>query len=147
MEEIEQIDILLVEDNPIDAELAMHGLRRDGVANRITWLKDGEEAIDYLFRRGVYQERVDSGPRLVILDLKMPRLDGIGVLKLIKGNEATRRIPVVVMTSSREENDLMQSYDLGANSYVVKPLDFGILQDVVRNAGFYWLAVNQSAPR
>lgn len=124
----------------------MHGLHRDGVANRITWLKDDEEAIDYQSRRDAYEGQADSGTRLVILDLKMSGLDGIGVLKLIKGNEATRRIRVVVMTSSREENDLMQSYDLGANSYVVKPLDFGILQDVVRNAGFYWLAVNQSTP-
>jgi CheY-like chemotaxis protein len=147
MEQVEQIDILLVEDNPIDAELTMRGLKNDKLANKITWVKDGEVALDYVFRRGAYAERDDFGPRLILLDLKMPRVDGMDVLKAIRADERTRRIPIVVMTSSREESDVVKSYDLGANSYIVKPLDFNSLADIARQAGFYWLAVNQVAVR
>ena len=145
MEEFDQIDILLVEDNPLDAELTMRGLKDQKLANKITWVKDGEEALDYVFRRGAYAERKDGGPRLILLDLKMPRVGGIEVTKAIKGDERTKRIPIVIMTSSKEENDIIDSYNLGANSYIVKPLDFAALADVARQAGFYWLAINRVA--
>ena len=146
MDQIEQVDILLVEDNPMDAELTMHGLQQEKLANSIIWLKDGEEALDYLFRRGPYQQRTEVHPRIVILDLKMPKLDGIEVLREMKGSEITRRIPVVMLTSSQEESDLIKSYDLGVNSYVVKPLNFKSMTEIIRQAGFYWMAVNRCAP-
>lgn len=144
MEEFEQVEILLVEDNPLDAELTIRALKKGGLANKLLWLKDGEQALDYLFRRGAYAAREDVLPRLVLLDLKMPRVDGIEVLKAVKQDERTRRIPVVVMTSSQEEKDVAQSYDMGANSYVVKPVDFSAFADLARQAGFYWLAINRS---
>ena len=147
MQVVEQIEILLVEDNPLDAELAMRGLKEEKVANNVTWVKDGQQALDYLFREGAYAGRNDVEPRLVLLDLKMPRVDGIEVLKAIKADERTRRIPVVIMTSSQEETDVVKTYDLGANSYVVKPIDFNSLASVARQAGYYWLAVNRAAPR
>jgi CheY-like chemotaxis protein len=144
MEQYEQVEILLVEDNPLDAELTIRALKKGGLANKLLWLKDGEQALDYLFRRGPYAGRDDILPRLVLLDLKMPRVDGIEVLKTIKGEERTRRIPVVIMTSSQEEKDVAQSYELGVNSYVVKPVDFGAFADIARQAGFYWLAINRA---
>ncbi len=145
MEEFEQIEILLVEDNPLDAELTMRGLQKQKLANRITWVKDGEEALDYVFKRGVYASRPDPGPRLILLDLKMPRVGGIEVTRAIKGDDRTKRIPIVIMTSSKEETDIVDSYNLGANSYIVKPLDFESLAEVARQAGFYWLAINRGA--
>ena len=145
MEEFEEVGILLVEDNPLDAELTMRGLKDQKLANSITWVKDGEEALDYVFRRGAYAARSDAGPRLILLDLKMPKVNGIEVLTAIKADERTRRIPVVVMTSSEEESDVAKTYDLGVNSYVVKPLDFNALADVTRQAGYYWLAINRTA--
>ncbi|MGH8737481.1 MAG: response regulator [Burkholderiales bacterium] len=144
MEPFEQVEILLIEDNPRDAELTIRSLKKGGVANNILWLKDGEQALNYLFRRGEYEAREDSYPRLVLLDLKMPRVDGMEVLKAVKADARTRRIPVVVMTSSQEEKDLAQSYDLGVNSYIVKPVDFSAVADVARQAGYYWLAVNRT---
>lgn len=146
MESFEQVEILLVEDNPLDAELTIRALKKGGLANNLLWLKDGEQALDYLFRRGAYADRDETHPRLVLLDLKMPRVDGIEVLRAVKADERTRRIPVVVMTSSQEERDVAQSYDLGVNSYVVKPVDFGAFADIARQAGFYWLAINRAAP-
>jgi two-component system response regulator len=144
MDQFEQVEILLVEDNPLDAELTIRALKKGGLANKLLWLKDGAQALDYVFRRGQYADRDDVLPRLVLLDLKMPRVDGIEVLKAIKHDERTRRIPVVIMTSSQEERDVAQSYDLGANSYVVKPVDFGAFADIARQAGFYWLAINRA---
>lgn len=146
MEAIQEIEILLVEDNPHDAELTMRALRKRKVANRITWLQDGQAALDYIFQRGEYRDRKPGQPALVLLDLKMPKIDGIEVLREIKKNERTRRIPVVVMTSSEEDRDVAASYDLGVNSYVVKPVDFDALADVAGRAGYYWLAINR-APR
>ena len=143
MEEFEDVDILLVEDNPLDAELTMRGLAKQKVANNIIWVKDGAEALDYVFRRNAYANRADKGPRLILLDLKMPRVTGIEVTKAIKSDERTKRIPIVIMTSSKEESDVMDSYNLGANSYIVKPLDFESLAEVARQAGFYWLAINR----
>ncbi|QDQ25005.1 response regulator [Chitinimonas arctica] len=144
MEEFEQIHILLVEDNPLDAELTMYGLRGGNISNMITWVKDGKEALDYIFRRGTYSDRELAPPGLILLDLKMPHVDGTEVLAAVKSDETTRRIPVVVMTSSREECDMVKSYDLGANSYVVKPVDFDGISDIAKQAGFYWLVVNRT---
>ena len=147
MELAEQIEILLVEDNPLDAELTMRGLKDEKLANNITWVKDGQQALDYIFRQGAYAERENFRPRLILLDLKMPRVDGIEVLRAIRADESTKRIPVVIMTSSQEESDVVSSYDLGVNSYIVKPIDFSSLTDIARRAGFYWMAVNRSAQR
>jgi two-component system response regulator len=146
MEEFEHVDILLVEDNPLDAELTMRGLAKQKLANKITWLKDGAEALDYVFRRNAYANRPDQGPRLILLDLKMPRVNGIEVTRAIKSDERTKRIPIVIMTSSNEESDIAETYNLGVNSYIVKPLDFDSLAEVARQAGFYWLAINRVAP-
>ena len=143
MEQFEQVEILLVEDNPLDAELTIRALKNGGLANKLLWVKDGQQALDYLFRQGEYTQRDENLPRLVLLDLKMPRVDGIEVLKAIKADEKIRRIPVVVMTSSQEERDVAQSYDLGVNSYVVKPVDFNALAEFARQAGYYWLAINR----
>lgn len=143
MDEFDQVDILLVEDNPLDAELTMRGLRDQKLANRITWVRDGAEALDYIYRREAFAERSDGGPRLILLDLKMPRVGGIEVARALKGDDRTRRIPIVVMTSSKEESDIVESYNLGVNSYIVKPLDFESLAEVARQAGFYWLAINR----
>lgn len=139
----EQIEILLVEDNPNDAELALRALKKGGLANRVLWVKDGAEALDYLFRRGEFDAREEGSPRLVLLDLKMPRVSGTEVLRVVKADPSLRRIPIVVMTSSNEESDVEETYDLGVNSYVVKPVDFSALVDVVRQAGYYWLAINR----
>jgi CheY-like chemotaxis protein len=146
MKEFEHVEILLAEDNPHDAELAIRGLEKQKLANKITWVKNGEEALDYVFRRGAYAERADGGPRLILLDLKMPKVDGIEVTRAVKSDERTRHIPVVIMTSSKEEKDVANSYSCGANSYIVKPLDFTSLIEVATQVGFYWLAINRSQP-
>lgn len=142
MEEIEHVEILLVEDNPLDAELSMRGLQNAKLANRITWLKDGQEALDYIYCRDRYAHREAIDPGLILLDLKMPRVDGLEVLETLKGDPAKKNIPIVVMTSSQEEKDVVKSYDLGANSYVVKPVNFEDLSEVARQAGLYWLVIN-----
>ena len=144
MEQFEEVEILLVEDNKLDAELTLRALKNGGLANKVLWVKDGQQALDYLFRHGDYAERSDTVPRLVLLDLKMPRVDGIEVLRSIKAAERMRRIPVVVMTSSQEEKDVAQTYDLGVNSYVVKPVDFNAFADIARQSGYYWLAINRT---
>jgi two-component system, response regulator len=144
MEEIEHVEILLAEDNPHDAELAMRGLEKHKLANNVTWVKNGEQALDYVFRRGEFAERTTNGPRLILLDLKMPKVDGIEVTRIIKSDERTRHIPIVIMTSSQEEKDVADSYSFGANSYIVKPLDFRSLTEVAGQVGFYWLAVNRT---
>lgn len=144
MNQYEQVRILLVEDNALDAELTLRALKDGKLANTVDWVKDGQQALDYLFNEGAYAEREGNLPQLVLLDLKMPRVTGIEVLRIIKSDDRTRRIPVVIMTSSQEENDIAQSYDLGANSYVVKPVDFAAMTNIARQAGYYWLAINQA---
>jgi two-component system response regulator len=144
MERFEQVEILLVEDNERDAELTMRALKKGGLANKLLWVKDGQQALDYLFRSGEFSAREDVVPRMVLLDLKMPRIDGIEVLRAVKADERTKRIPVIVMTSSQEESDVAQTYELGVNSYVVKPVDFAAVAETVRQAGYYWLAINRT---
>ena len=144
MEQFEEVGILLVEDNSFDAELTIRSFKDQKLANSVIWVKDGEQALDYVFRRGEYAERTGSDPRLILLDLKMPRVGGIEVARALKGNDLTKHIPIVVMTSSNEESDIAECYKLGANSYIVKPLDFDALAEVARQAGYYWLAVNRA---
>jgi CheY-like chemotaxis protein len=144
MDEYEQVEILLVDDSPLDAELAMRGLKDHNLANNVVWVKDGEQALDYVYRRGKFEGRESRGPRLILLDLKMPKVDGIEVTRIIKGDPRMRHIPIVIMTSSKEERDISQSYAFGANSYIVKPLDFESLANVARQAGYYWLAINRA---
>ena len=143
MDNDEVVDILLVDDSPLDAELAMRGLGKHKPTVKVDWVKDGEQALDYVYRRGKFAGRTSVGPRLILLDLKMPKVDGHEVTRAIKGDERTRHIPIVIMTSSDEEQDIIELYRLGANSYVVKPLDFEALAQVTSLAGFYWLAVNR----
>ena len=139
--------ILLVEDNPDDATLTLRAFRRSHVMNTIAVVRDGVEALDYLFARGAYADRASAPlPALVILDLKLPKLDGLGVLKVIREDERTKLMPVVILTSSKEEQDLVSGYALGANSYVRKPVDFNEFLEAVKVLGIYWLAMNQTPP-
>jgi two-component system response regulator len=141
----EEVEILLVEDNAADAELTTRALRRNNLANRLRWVKDGEEALDFMFCAGAYAGRnPGSGPKLVMLDLKMPKVDGIEVLRRLKENAATRAIPVVVMTSSNEERDVVESYQLGVNSYIVKPVEFDAFIETVAKIGMYWVLTNRA---
>jgi CheY-like chemotaxis protein len=143
----DRVEILLVEDNVDDVELAVHALRREKLANDITVTRDGEEALDFIFCRGPFaQRRFESPPRLVLLDLKLPKVEGLDVLRAIKGDPRTKAIPVVIMTSSREERDLVESYKLGVNAYVQKPVDFEQFRHVVKELGLFWLVINQPPP-
>jgi two-component system, response regulator len=138
------VDILLVEDNADDVELALHALRHGHLANNIFVVRDGEEALDFLFCRRPFAERsMEQPPKLVLLDLKLPKVDGMQVLKEVKSDPRTRTIPVVVMTSSKEERDLVESYSLGANSYIQKPVDFDQFRTTVKTLGMYWLVINE----
>jgi two-component system response regulator len=140
----EELDILLVEDNEDDMDLALHALQREKLANRLFVVRDGEEALDFLFCRGKFAKRsFDFPPKLVLLDLKLPKVDGMEVLKQVKGDPRTRTIPVVMMTSSKEERDLISSYNLGVNSYIQKPVDFDQFRQNVKTIGLYWLVTNQ----
>ena len=140
-------EILLVEDNESDAELTMHALERSRLINIIVRVDDGEKALDFLFCRGPYSNRTfTSPPRLVLLDLKLPKVDGMEVLRALKADSRTKAIPVILLTASREERDVAESYRLGANSYIQKPVNFNDFQDVVRQLGMYWLLVNIKPP-
>lgn len=143
----DEVEILLVEDNPDDVELAVHALRGANLANRIEIARDGEEALDFLFCRGRYNHRsFQTPPRLVLLDLKLPKVDGLEVLKEIKSNPRTKAIPVVIITSSREEQDLVNGYKLGVNAYIQKPVDFAQFREIVKQLGLFWLVINQPPP-
>jgi two-component system, response regulator len=139
----QQAEILLVEDSSADAEMTLRTLRRRGIANHVEWVRDGVEAIEYLFCEGAHTGRENRLPRLVMLDLKMPRMDGLQVLERMKSDARTKAVPVVMMTSSREEGDLLASYKLGVNSYVVKPVDFDAFAETVAHVGMYWLIANE----
>jgi len=140
-----EVEILLVEDNPTDAELCIRALKKSNLANKLEWVKDGAQALDFLFAQGEYAGRdINSPPKVILLDLKLPKLNGIEVLKAIKADERTRSIPVVVLTSSKEESDVAKCYALGVNSYISKPVVFGEFSQVVAELGMYWLLVNRS---
>jgi len=138
------VEILLVEDNPTDAELTMRALRRNNLANNVTWIKNGAEALDFIFCHGAYAARANDHPKLILLDLKLPKVDGIEVLRQIKSDAGAKMIPVVVLTSSAEERDLVDSYRLGVNSYLVKPVDFERFGETVSKAGLYWMLMNKT---
>jgi CheY-like chemotaxis protein len=146
MSDFEEVEILLAEDSETDGEMTLRALRKKGLANNVTWVTDGQEALDFLYRRGQYAGRPNRHPKLVLLDLKMPRVDGIEVLRQIKGDPHTKIIPVVVLTSSAEDRDLIDSYHLGVNSYIVKPVDFDQFFQAVSKLGFYWCVMNKVPP-
>ena len=138
------IEILLVEDNPNDVKLALHALKKNNIANRIEVVRDGAEALEFIFATGAYADRQNAeNPRVILLDLKLPKVDGLEVLRQIKSDPRTRAIPVVALTSSREDRDIVESYNLGVNSYIVKPVDFEQFNESVRQLGMYWLLLNQ----
>jgi two-component system response regulator len=140
--------ILLVEDNPRDEALTLRALRKSNIANDVVVARDGVEALDYLFGEGAHAGRdTEEMPQLILLDLKLPKVDGLQVLQRIRSDERTRRLPVVIFTSSGEEEDLVKSYDLGANSYVRKPVEFEQFMDATRQLGLYWLILNEGPPR
>ena len=145
MDRFQLIDILVVDDSSIDAEMTMRALKKANLANEVTWIQDGADALDYIFGRGKHASRVSKNPGLILLDVRMPKLSGIEVLRQIKTDERTRAIPVVMLTSSAEERDMAEAYALGANSYLVKPIDAAAFLDKVGRAGFYWAILN-SAP-
>ncbi|MDA2914266.1 response regulator [Acidobacteriia bacterium AH_259_A11_L15] len=143
----EEVHILLVEDNPADVELTLHTFRNGNLRNRIHVARDGEEALDFLFCRGPYSVRTfEHAPKLILLDLKLPKVDGMEVLRQVKGDPRTKAIPVVILTSSKEEKDMVNSYQLGVNSYIQKPVDFNQFRETVKQLGLYWLVVNEPPP-
>ena len=137
------VEILLVEDNPQDLELAQRALTKANVTNRIQIARDGAEALDFIFGEGAFAGRkLMDGPKMILLDLKLPKIDGLEVLKRLKGDVRTKAIPVVILTSSKEQKDVIESYNLGVNSYIVKPVNFERFADAVRDLGYYWLLLN-----
>ena len=143
MDELRAVEILLVEDNPRDAELTIRALKRKNLANSLYHVEDGVEALDFLLGRGAYSGRdMNEPPKVVLLDLKLPRINGLEVLSTLKGDERTRTIPVVIITSSAEDPDVKKAYELGANSYVIKPVQFDSFIDAMAKIGIYWLMVN-----
>ena len=138
--------ILLAEDNAADLELTLEALNQSRLANEVDVVRDGAAALDYLFRRGSYATRAESNPAVVLLDLKMPKVDGLQVLKQVRADDRVKTVPVVMLTSSREEQDLVESYRLGVNAYVVKPVDFGQFIEAVKQLGMFWAVVNEPPP-
>jgi two-component system response regulator len=143
MIEYENVDVLLAEDTTTDAEMTIRALRKSNLANNLIWVKDGREAIDFLTCTGSFVDRPNVRPKLILLDIKMPKLDGIEVLRFIMENESLRTIPVVMLTSSAEERDVVESYRLGANSFIVKPVDHEQFYRAVTDVGLYWMMVNK----
>ncbi|MEO8157468.1 MAG: response regulator [Betaproteobacteria bacterium] len=143
MTDFEHVEILLVEDSPADAELAMRALKKNKLANKVIWVRDGEEALDFIFCRGPHKDRTNGTPKLILLDLKLPKVDGIEVLRAVKADARTRAVPVVMLTSSQEERDIVESYQLGVNSYIVKPVDFDKFLEMVSQVGLYWSLMNK----
>lgn len=144
MNYLKEIEILLVEDNPNDVEMALRALKKNHLANNVLVVKDGEEALDYLYGRGKFENgRINPRPKIILLDLKLPKVDGKEVLRVIKNDPEKKVIPVIVLTSSKEERDIVESYQLGVNSYIVKPVDFDKFVESVRELGLYWLLMNQ----
>jgi CheY-like chemotaxis protein len=137
------VDVLLVEDNPNDAELCIRALKKHNLANRLLWVKDGAEAINVLFPSPGTPSRLNNKPKVVLLDLRLPKIDGIEVLRRLRADEHTKTIPVVVLTSSKEERDVVDTYNLGANSFISKPVDFDKFAETVGQLGLYWLVVNK----
>ncbi len=144
--ESRSVEILLVEDNPYEAELAIRGLKKHNFANNLYHIDDGADALDFIFGRGKYADHAAT-PKLILLDIKLPRVDGIEVLRQIKMNEKTKSIPVVVLTSSKENQDVKACYELGVNSYIVKPVDFDSFAKAVAELGMYWMLLNTAPPR
>ena len=141
---VKEVEILLVEDNPADAELATRALKKNNLANKLVWVKDGAEALDLLFGKGNYAGREQNNvPHVILLDLRLPKVDGLEVLRIIKNDERTKYIPVVVLTSSKEDRDVAESYKLGVNSYISKPVAFEAFARTVAELGMYWLLLNR----
>jgi CheY-like chemotaxis protein len=141
------IEILLVEDNPADLELTLRALTKHNLVNKIHTVRDGEEALDFLFCRGPYSSRTfETPPKVVLLDLKLPKVDGLEVLRTLKSDPRTKAVPVVIMTSSSQQRDLVEGYHLGVNSYIQKPINFVEFQEVINNLGYYWVVVNKAPP-
>ncbi len=139
-----EVEILIVEDNQNDVEMAIRALKKNNLSNKIQVVEDGAEALDFIYKKGKYSERkCNKYPKIILLDLKLPKVDGLEVLREIKSNPQSKRIPVIVLTSSKEEKDMVESYQLGVNSYIVKPVDFNKFVDAVKNIGYYWLLLNQ----
>jgi CheY-like chemotaxis protein len=140
-----EVEIILVEDNPSDAEMTIRALKKNNLANKLMHLKDGEEALDFIFCKGIYSERSpDAKPKVILLDLKMPKIGGIEVLQKLKSDERTKTIPVVVLTSSKEDPDIRICYDLGVNSYIVKPVGFDHFIEAISGLGMYWMLMNEA---
>jgi len=138
------IEILLVEDSPEDIEITLRALKKNNLANKVHVVEDGEQALDFIFATGKYIERdINNRPKLILLDIKLPKVDGLEVLRRVRADERTRQIPVVILTSSQEEKDIMESYKLGVNSYITKPVDFNQFVNTVADLGYYWLLMNK----
>lgn len=139
-----EVEILLVEDNPTDAELCIRALKKNNLANKLVWIKDGEEALDFIFACGKYADRnKEKNPKVILLDLRLPKVDGMEVLRKVKSEERTKTIPVVILTSSKEDRDIAESYKLGVNSYISKPVEWGEFVRVITELGLYWLLLNK----